>query len=509
MQLERRYLPLLAAGLIFAFAMLVTLMTVTTINGGHLVYALDDPYIHLALARQVAQGHYGINPGEFSAPASSILYPLLLAPFFWLRLPLWGPLVLNLAAALASLFVLWLLLERGLRGLPEARRRFWTGVVLILSIATFNLVGQVLEGMEHLLQLWASLLVLWGIRRVEDEGRLPPWLPAALVLGPLLRYENLMVSILALVYLLWRGRLLPAALTLVALMLTLGGFTLFLKAHGLGPLPTSILAKSSTGSLAGLWANTQWNVNRPEGQCLLAATLLALGLGAWRRGREGGMLAALSCIPLTHLVFGAVGFGRYEIYALALATIGALLMLGQVKRGALLGLAPLVMLVLGHPYLNHTLAATRATHFVYEQQYQMARFVREYVKKPVAVNDIGLVAYEGDQYVLDLWGLACKEALDKHRTEKTNAWMGELAKRQGVAAVMLYDWWFHHDLPPSWIKVGELYLSQPGVYVSGNIVSFYATEASGEATLRRQLKAFRPTLPPGVSLVLTGEALPN
>ena len=35
---------------------------------GHFVYAIDDPYIHLALAQNLAHGHYGINPGEASSP---------------------------------------------------------------------------------------------------------------------------------------------------------------------------------------------------------------------------------------------------------------------------------------------------------------------------------------------------------------------------------------------------------------------------------------------------------
>ena len=31
---------------------------------GHLVYALDDPYIHLAVAESILQGGYGVNMGE-------------------------------------------------------------------------------------------------------------------------------------------------------------------------------------------------------------------------------------------------------------------------------------------------------------------------------------------------------------------------------------------------------------------------------------------------------------
>src|SRR5262245_18537055 len=54
---------------------------ILVLNEGHLVYNLDDPYIHLALAENIARGQYGVNLEEVSAPSSSILWPLLLVPF--------------------------------------------------------------------------------------------------------------------------------------------------------------------------------------------------------------------------------------------------------------------------------------------------------------------------------------------------------------------------------------------------------------------------------------------
>jgi len=38
-------------------------------------YSLDDPYIHLALAENMARGHFGVNLGEASNPSSSIIWP--------------------------------------------------------------------------------------------------------------------------------------------------------------------------------------------------------------------------------------------------------------------------------------------------------------------------------------------------------------------------------------------------------------------------------------------------
>ena len=63
------------------------------VKTGHFVYPLDDAYIHLALAEQLAHGQYGTNPGEFSSPSSSLLWPFLLIPFAGTRLHTFVPLI--------------------------------------------------------------------------------------------------------------------------------------------------------------------------------------------------------------------------------------------------------------------------------------------------------------------------------------------------------------------------------------------------------------------------------
>src|ERR1700757_2773135 len=74
---------------------IVMFVRIRAANDHHFFFALDDPYIHLALAKSIGQGFYGINPGDPASPSSSILWPLLLVPF---AAKSWGPiaaLVLN------------------------------------------------------------------------------------------------------------------------------------------------------------------------------------------------------------------------------------------------------------------------------------------------------------------------------------------------------------------------------------------------------------------------------
>ena len=99
-----------AAGIVAALVALavlgVTLAEVLA-AAGTLVYTLDDPYIHLALAQRLQHGFYGINPGEPASPASSILFPFLLVPLAghtsgpW-AIGVWVPLALDAAALVAA-----------------------------------------------------------------------------------------------------------------------------------------------------------------------------------------------------------------------------------------------------------------------------------------------------------------------------------------------------------------------------------------------------------------------
>jgi len=102
-------------------------------TGGAFVYSLDDPYIHLALARSILHGTYGLNPGELSAPSSSILWPFLLAPFALLPAPMFElvPLAANAAMLAVSLWLIARQIEE------QLERRLVLPVLMLLAWGAF------------------------------------------------------------------------------------------------------------------------------------------------------------------------------------------------------------------------------------------------------------------------------------------------------------------------------------------------------------------------------------
>ena len=481
------------------------------LNAGTFTYALDDPYIHLALAHNIALGHYGINLVEPSAPSSSIIWPLLLAPFAATPLGDFVPLLLNLFAMIAALALLCILVEPVFGALPQPAQRPATVATVLLICIMINLFGLVFTGMEHTLQIALSLVILLGLLRQHEDGRLRWWLAAALIAAPLVRYECLALSGVALVYLLWQRKI-AAALTVGSLLAVLiGGFSLFLMAQGLGPLPSSIIAKS-TGASASLLtligSRIATILTSTQGWLLLIGAFVLVITGERSLRPLGYCIAAATA---AHLLFGRIGgYPRYESYLVALVFISILSIhsrqfvrwAGGLRRPTLVVGGLLLPLLLTPTSILAQLGTPLGSNNVYEQQYQMSRFVAEYWQAPVAVNDLGLVARRGHQYTLDLWGLGSREALTLRQGTTPDAiWMATLANKRGVELVIIYPEPFD-SIPPSWIVLGDLYLSRPAATVAGSYVRFYATTAAAAERAAPLLHAFAQQLPVGVSFRL-------
>lgn len=483
--------------------------------GGVLEYPLDDVYIHLAIAEQIARGSYGVNDGEYASAGSSILYPVLLVPFAGSELQRWLPLVWNLLGLSAAALLWGRVLVRAGYGDPGRR---WLGRVLaVLGPVGLNMAGLAFLGMEHMLHVAVTLMVLLGLQRLVEEDRVDAMLVAGILLGPLLRFEAVALSGIACLAMLLRGHVLAALAAGILALLPVALFGLFLMALGLDPVPNSVLAKiglprsDEIGLLERQYLALLLNLTRTPGKILLVLLMAALVLPlvdrSIRRGPRLLLWLALVLTGTAQLVFGSVGWlNRYEIYAVVFmfgAAAALLAPLSDAPRGGFVRFCLVaVMAATGGWYVRDMLAvgpdSAAAIRF---QQAQMARFAQAHVAAPVAVNDLGRVAWRNPHYVLDLWGLASREALETRLWRNVPGWAGPLAERHGVVLAMIYDSWLGEAVAPGWVKLGELRLTVPKGFAADSRVSFYATDADHVPALRRHLAAFVPTLPAGAAFV--------
>jgi hypothetical protein len=281
-------------------------LSILWINEGVFVYSLDDPYIHLAVAEELAEhGHYGVNSGELSAPCSSPLWPFLMVPFA--GLPHFD-LVPFVVSSLAGLATALLALGRVRRMLPQtsegrAGDLMRVGVTLFFILGT-NTVGLVFTGMEHSVQVLLAVLVVEGMLRLAEGEKPAAWFDLAVVAGPWIRYENMALTLAAVAMLFILGRRRQA---LVLGFISAGGvvaFSGYLVSMGLSPVPASITAKSTFAGADPLMAalrNLKGSLASGRGMLVALATSLLVGTAMLRRVEWPWKIAAL-CLALAGML---------------------------------------------------------------------------------------------------------------------------------------------------------------------------------------------------------------
>ncbi len=505
------------AGALLPLGVLVAMTLART--GGIFEYALDDVYIHLAMSEQVALGGYGVNMGESASASSSILYSYLLAPFAGFGWHHWWPLVLGIGALMAAA-VLW-------ARILQVAADFGGNVVMLAALALggplfLHFQAVALIGMEHMLHVVATLLVLNGLLDFARSGRIGWMLVVGVIANPVLRFEGMSIVLLACGVLFFSRRPLAAVLLLAAAVLPLAAHFWHMSALGLDMLPNSVNAKAAVtggGDRGGgglserlIFSWIQAFVS-PSGRMLMVTALAgSLGLFLARRQIKGvwaliGWMAVLACFG--HVTLGSVSeFYRYEIYVWSFAVGSFTVLLAQVEFPSAMTakLAPAgVVVAVAYGGLHYPIAAFQnipgGGAAIHAQQRQMGIFVDDYWQGPVAVNDLGHVAYRNPYYVLDLWGLASRAALEARLRGSDPLWADKLAVENNVRIAMIYRHWLKKHIPANWRAVAQLKLTIPRATLGGNIVTFYAIAAGVDAELVSKLKDFEPELPSSAELI--------
>ncbi|MFA0823378.1 MAG: hypothetical protein ACC612_10880 [Methanomethylovorans sp.] len=502
------------------------LITSIKINQGHIAYALDDAYIHMSIAKNFAlHGVWGITQYDFASSSSSLLYTLLLSFIYFL----FGvneviPLILNIIFATLSIWVIYCLLKQ------NNIKDIYIFILLQLIIFLTPLPALIFTGMEHTLQILITIPFVYLSAKIISEGnssnRNNTFLFILGIFVTMVRYEGifllLVVSSLFILNKKWKfavGLLVSGFFPIV-----IYGIISLLK--GWYFLPNSIILKGNTPTFSILGLINFFTVfihkiiETSHIFVLVYGALILFIYQFHKQKKWSDSTTILSVFILTsilHIMFASTGwFYRYEAYLVCLGifaiAIGFQESLSQnlslcITKNILTKYIAIILLVLivispltdrGYISLTHV---TQATNNIYEQQYQMGLFLKQfYGKESVAVNDIGAVSYLSDVKTVDLIGLGnIKVAKLRRENIYDIQKIQDLATEYDVKIAIIYDSWFTkgmfaEGIPSDWIAVGQWTIPN-NVVCGGDTVTFYATNPEEERKLKENLRIFSSNLP--------------
>jgi hypothetical protein len=515
----RVHWPLAAALAAYVTACGLILAHSLRLNGGRIVYALDDAYIHMAMGRNLFRhGVWGLTDDGFTSSSSSPLWTALvglgqiLAPD-----QEWIPLVLAFACGAAALAVAHEMLRR--RGVSP-----WFAAAVLLGIVFLTpLPTLVFTGLEHTLHLTLSLAFLHVAGRVLEDSEAGRERAAFYGLGAALgavRYEGILLVATACVLLLSRRRFGPAVRAGAWALAVPVLYGLWSLAHGWYFLPNSVLMKTLPLDLGSVRGWYHLVLLTPFLRLVATPHVLVLFSVATAfivaQPRSSDLLWMFAAATYLHLALAQTGWlYRYEAYlvALGLAALAPALdtltrppwprlSLGGVPRLVAVALAAtLVVVPLAERSVQAMDRTAQATKNIHEQHYQMGLFLRSYyMGRSVAANDVGAINYLADLHCLDLWGLASQDVGRARRELRYDtATIGELARAHHVSIAVVYEHWFQgaSGLPADWHSVGT-WTVRGNVVTGGDTVTFFAVDPAERVALQDHLRAFSSRLPPDV-----------
>jgi hypothetical protein len=489
--LDRRDLLILAAAALGASLFVLAERRIAHAPG----LPLDDGWIHLTLARNVATGGgFGINRGEPAAVSTAPLWSLTLAGLLALGVPgLAAAKALGLACWAATGFVTRRL--AGAIGLPPA---YACGAGLAV-VGLSRLVWGALSGMEVPLAALIVAAAAWATAR--DRPNLGA---AGLGLATLARPEAGLLAVLHVLGAISAGRWLDAFHRTILATLVVAPAVLFNLVTGGRVVPISAAAKVEGGllgrteGLADAWAVAGRQVTAfvaDWGRLLLQdhlalPGLLVVGLVVIRRGRLGWLAGGLVLHPVAMALIApyrppSFQTGRYAAHLLPLAIVVALAGFQRIL-GWLPGFrqrvaaCALLLFGLAWPLPAGAKAYAWAVENINTMQVRLGHWVAAHTPPDalIAVNDIGALTYFGERRVIDLMGLATPEILP-YRREGPEAVLRDLGRRCPEYLVIFPAWF------PEIAARADLFRPVTEVTLAHNVVAGAATMTVYETVWHR------------------------
>lgn len=511
----KKYLPLLIALTTFLSAIFVLVFISTRNTDSIFLYTLDDPYIHMAIAKNlVNSGIWGVTKNEFTSCSSSPLWGLLISlSFFTFGVKDVIPFILNVFFSILTAFVVFKFIRK------FTENGFIITFVLLVILFFSPFVTVAFTGLEHSLYAMVIILVTIYIYKIieEKENKKSIYILFFLVfLLTSIRYEGMFAAFSMFLIFLYRRKY------FVAFLIPLFAFIPFLinglvsVSNNWSFFPNSILLKSPV-PVSDFWSflkqifyprflNILWAHHR----ILILVVLSIVVFLGFRKSKETQALKSLIfffvSVALLHLQFAMTGsLLRYEMYIIAIGIfVNAVLLIKYLNGKNLFSklIFSFLILLLSVLFSLSTIKAakdvsTAATN-IYQMQYQMARFTNKFYKeKPIALNDIGAVNYYSDIKCIDLWGLANRD-VGIYRREKTynTEKIYNINKEKNTEISIVFEAWFSQfgGLPKNWVEAGKWTIPN-NITCGADSVTFFATDSLYPERLRSNLKIFSKELP--------------
>ena len=545
---HREFLFILA---IFWGIIIFTLLYTISATNWHIVYSLDDTYIHMAIAKNFSQkGVWGITDKEFSSSSSSLLYTLLLSLFFLFGPHEITPLIINLVFTTLLLFVIYYILK--------IKHNLPTYAVLIgLTLIFFFLPIPylIIIGMEHIIQIFINVIFVFlasnilsdenlqerkiFLKQKEDKSIFINDKLYLLVIPTvtMIRFEGMFLIIIVSSLFIVRKKIFYSLLTLTLGFLPIIIFGLISVLNGWYFFPNSVMLKGNFLNLSSIdniidFFDLRIIIKNPHLFILIIGALLIFSFSYFKRKKvweETSIMAMiLICTTFFQIFFGGVAldhpnFSRYDAYLIAL---GIILFFISIKNqlpqkfsieyvkiyfsefkeypkiNKIYIITTVLVLIIFFPSLfsrsyNLTREAPQASKNIYEQQYQMGLFLNKYYDgEVIAASDIGAIGYLADVEIIDLRGLGSL-SVARHRLNDNfdTEDVKKMTERRDCKIAIIYeDKDYGYDVPSNWKKAGEWTIKN-NVVAGDDTVSFWAVDPDEWDDLIDHLKDFSSHLP--------------
>jgi hypothetical protein len=235
-------IPASAISIFLIFSGIIMLVSVY-MNNWHFIYVLDDPYIHMTIAKNfVTTGHWAVNQLDFCSATSSPLWSLAISGVYLVfGVNVYTPLILSLLVGVISIYTAYYILNKF-----DIKK--YSLAILLIFIFTSPLPALLFTGMEHTAQIaFALMFVYLGARLIvsgdEDKSGILRLILIALVLTGL-RYEDIFLVLVVSILLALRKKYLFALLILLAGVIPIIIYGFISQSHGWFFIPNPILIKS-------------------------------------------------------------------------------------------------------------------------------------------------------------------------------------------------------------------------------------------------------------------------